>query len=559
MGQSAPAFDVLAPLQKSLRDRLSTVSPVSQVLLHLRGQDQTKIFQDARQAVLAWMSNRAGRMLPEAAWLGESFELVEIGAQNTAAVAINEPMYWTARLDDADKDIPMRVWTSEIAIGAAAHNEVVFGARLINVTRGESQPFASTVPGFVRQIVEAGNAYLDGRLLSQSPWLITQREDVHRLVWLLSSHCRTRDVIVLALPEGSSDPRQTAIPAEQICRRTLGAAHVAVISGDMSYLLTDIVGKEFSVFHRAVRTYRPGFNPDEQEPFLHPLTLPHRIEAFGQHGAKSFLEFLATQVLSNSVKGPEAERQFPSFANVRREAARMRLDAARARGQSEADLLELAEDEIDKLRTALDDQKTTGDGLLAAADEEISRLQSELQREQAHVQHLRQRVDGLKAKLRETDGHEADVPVIPDTLDNFEDWCARELSDAVAVLNRAHRGVKKSDYEDTELIFQAMLLLRDYYVPMRRNGGADVKAAFDARALELGIELSPSFAGPGHGEHDDEYVVDYGGRRRLLDLHLKKGNAREARHCFRLYFFWDDDQEQAVVGWLPSHLTTRAT
>jgi hypothetical protein len=202
------------------------------------------------------MSNRAGRRLPDAAWRGESFELVEVGAQNVAAVAVDAPMYWTARLDDADKDVPMRVWTTEIAIGAAAKNEVVFGARLINVTRGEQQPFVSTVPGFVRQIVEAGNAHLDSRLISPKPWLISDREDVHRLVALLSSRARSRDVVVLALPEGGTNPHQTAISAEEICRQTLGAVHVAVITSAMSYLLTDLVGKEFSVFHRGVRTYR---------------------------------------------------------------------------------------------------------------------------------------------------------------------------------------------------------------------------------------------------------------------------------------------------------------
>jgi hypothetical protein len=282
-------------------------------------------------------------------------------------------------------------------------------------------------------------------------------------------------------------------------------------------------------------------------------------EVFGEHGAQSYLKFLVAQVLSNSVKGPDAERQMPSFAVARQEIARLRIDAARERGQSDSDLLALAEEEIDKLRKALDDQKLTSDGLLAAADEEVELLRSGLQREQAQVQHLKQRVEGLKSRLRDVDGREADRPAIPETLDDFEEWCGRELSDAVVVLNRAYRGAKKSEYEDIDLIYNAMLLLRDHYVPMRRNGGTNLRDAFDARASTLGIELSRSFYGAGYGEHDEEYTVDYRGRKRLLDLHLKKGNAREPRHCFRLYFFWDDEEEQVVVGWLPSHLTTRAT
>jgi hypothetical protein len=552
-------FSALAPLRAQLRKSHSIVRPVSQVNLRIRGDDQEEAFRNARQAVLAWMSNRAGRKLPEAAWRGESFELVEVGAQNTAAVAIDQPLYWTARLDDADKDVPMRVWTTEIAIAAGTKGDVVFGARLINVTRGDDTPFTSTVPGFIRQVVDQGNAHLDGRLIEASPWLIAEREDVHRLVALLFSPNRTRDVIVLALPEGSADPRQTAIPAEVFTRRTLGAAHVAVITSEMSFLLTDIVGKEFSVFHQGIRTYRPRFDPEEQEPFYHPLAVPQRIASFGERGATSYLDFLAAQVLGNSVKGPDAEAQLPSFATVRRESTRMRIEAARAQGQSDTDLLALADEEIDKLRKALDDQKQTTDGLLKAADEETERLNTELQREQAQVNHLRQRVDALNAKLQHVGARAANQLVIPDSLDDFEEWCATELSGSVVVLNRAYRGVKKSDYEDTGLIYQAMLLLRDFYVPMRRSGGVDTRRGFEARCRALGLEFGPSFAGAGHGEHGDEYVVDYRTRRRVLDLHLKKGNSRETRLAFRLYFFWDDEEKQAVVGWLPSHLTTRAT
>ena len=50
-----------------------------------------------------------------------------------------------------------------------------------------------------------------------------------------------------------------------------------------------------------------------------------------------------------------------------------------------------------------------------------------------------------------------------------------------------------------------------------------------------------------------------GGKRVELDRHLKKGTNREPRYCFRLYFFWDDTTSQVVVGWLPSHLSTRAS
>ena len=122
---------------------------------------------------------------------------------------------------------------------------------------------------------------------------------------------------------------------------------------------------------------------------------------------------------------------------------------------------------------------------------------------------------------------------------------------------RAFRSLKKSRLEDTELIYKALILLRDHYVPARKDGSREHWKAFEKSCDELGLEEAPSITSTRAGEEGDEYYVDYQGISVLLDRHLKKGNDREPRYCFRLYFFWDEEQQQAVVGSLPSHLRTR--
>ena len=89
--------------------------------------------------------------------------------------------------------------------------------------------------------------------------------------------------------------------------------------------------------------------------------------------------------------------------------------------------------------------------------------------------------------------------------------------------------------------------------------GLSESALTKKRVEDLGLEEAPTFAGPRAGEEGDTYFVRYAGRRMELDRHLKKGNSREPRRCFRLYFFWDNDEQQVVVGWMPSHLDTRIT
>jgi hypothetical protein len=74
--------------------------------------------------------------------------------------------------------------------------------------------------------------------------------------------------------------------------------------------------------------------------------------------------------------------------------------------------------------------------------------------------------------------------------------------------------------------------------------------------IALGLEDRPSFSGDRAGEEGEEYKVLWGKRKRLLERHLKGNSSREERYCFRLYYFWDDETQQVVVGSFPAHLST---
>ncbi len=143
-------------------------------------------------------------------------------------------------------------------------------------------------------------------------------------------------------------------------------------------------------------------------------------------------------------------------------------------------------------------------------------------------------------------------------MEDLEVWAQTNLAGSVVIHSRAFRVARKSDFQNVALVYDALRMLRDYYVPMRRFGG-EYREKFEVQCEELGIEYSKSLSGSRYGEEGDAYLVDYAGQRRLLEWHLKSGSSRETRYGFRLYFFWDEDTEQAVVGWLPSHLPTRIT
>jgi hypothetical protein len=326
-----------------------------------------------------------------------------------------------------------------------------------------------------------------------------------------------------------------------------------VISGQAAFQLSDRVGREFSVFNQAVRTYRPGFDPDTEAPFAHPLGLADRIRNW-DGGPDAYRRFISSEVLRRTVEGPDALKRLPSFAEAKRTAAELRRRNAQQSGSSNDELLALAEDEIAQLKSDLASQGQESGELLEVAEAEREAAEAEVLRLQGTLYHLQQRLQSLES----AGGDATDVP-IPNDLDELEQWAATHLAGTVELHNRALRGAKDSEFEDVSVIYQALLLLRDYYVPMRRHGGAELRQAFDQRCQELGIEEQQSFSGNRAGEQGDTYFIRMGHRRVELDRHLKKGNSREPRYCFRLYFFWDDTTSQVVVGWLPSHLTTRAS
>ena len=104
----------LAPLATALRRKEALVQPISQVLVNLPRNPAA--FGKARDRVVGWMNDRAGRKLPQAAWEGRSFALDEIGSQRAEAVCLDAPRYWSARIDDADKDVASRTWTTEVSL-----------------------------------------------------------------------------------------------------------------------------------------------------------------------------------------------------------------------------------------------------------------------------------------------------------------------------------------------------------------------------------------------------------------------------------------------------------
>ena len=310
------------------------------------------------------------------------------------------------------------------------------------------------------------------------------------------------------------------------------------------------------MFNGAVRTYRTSFDPESDEPSRHPLALAQSIQNWPEGGKEGFADFLVRQALRASVASRQAmEDDLPPFITAQAISRRQAQEKAKKENKSNAELLELAVDENEALQKELQEQEEMCNGLLQTANREQRQVIEERDEARANAAKLRSRVICLEQVLK-AKGVKSEIET-PETFENLQEWESQHLSGAVVILNRAYRAAKKSRLENPKLAYQALLVLRDHYVPMRREGGHDKQKAYKAALGKLGLEESPSFSGARASEQRDKYVVQYEGRKRSLDKHLKRSNARDERYAFRLYFFWDEETRQVIVGWFPSHLPTR--
>jgi len=525
------------------------VQVASQVGLFVRGDE---IFRELQERVLKWGFDpkRNLRNIPQGAWEGETFEIDQDNSEQAEAVRLDQPRYWAFRLRERLKDTS-RIWTTEVGIAERSPTEAVVGVRLICAQRGGAEPIPRSIPSFVRGIAFTQESYLDGRRTSAEPWIVDSDQGVEDLIEFLEAPHRHHPVVVFATPEDSEDPDETAIPVRPFIRRVVGFAHVVVLTSDAAFALTDRLGREFSVYRQAVRTYNPGFDPTSDLPSDHPLASASRIADWGEGEDFTFTDFLVEQTLRITRPRDVLEREQPSFQHIKRIAAQQARETASAAGQSEAEILLLMDEE---LKAAKQEAEASLE-LALNADAERQQATSELRQVKASYMALQQRLDALLAE-----GKANNQVDIPGGLDAAENWARTHLSGQVEIHPRAIKALRDSDFRDPAFVYKVLLMMRDYYVPMRRIGGIEFKNAFDQKLAELGLENTPCFAQQNKAKQfGGEYFVRYQDSKRELDWHLKGSDSRDGRLGFRLYYFWDAETARVVVGYLPGHLSNDIT
>jgi hypothetical protein len=522
------------------------------------------LYKGSVAAMLAWIKKKLPVPLSSEAKGGSSFR-IELPGQWVEAVEIPELGIWTLRLEQPDAPfkgrsaVAGRTWTTDLAI-VRRETGLEFGCRVSCASLAYSdEPIALTRP---RIVVDLANAVglNDVRPLSGKPWLIESEADLFELRAFLLNPARTLPVTMLTEP----DKKQVLVPVadyvidpHDLALKTQGLAHIVMMPSAWGFRWTQLMGKRWTAYYGAVITYRPGMNVEEDPPYVHPKVLLDHI-LFWRHreleGEKAFSEFLIDKAFSHSAAKPEHWKGLHFLLDARTK----QTELARQKAGAEADWQKLYLDEISALKAQTVELEAEAEKFNDDA------MQAGRERDDAVEENRRLRyfIDSLRESLRVKDGSDPDDAIpIPGTYEDLPTWVATHLMGRLVLHSRALQALKDAAYEDPQVVYRALLLLANEYRGARMGLGGS-KDAFDEKANELHLRCSGSIDQTRAYQEGETYFVrfPYGSsRKRFLETHLRRGSTKDDRHCLAIYFFWDDETRQVVVGWLPSHLDNRMT
>ena len=586
------------------RPRIQTTYQL-QAELGGRIMDGDAAFIGAQQEILGWLAEKAPVELPAEAAQGISFILEDHG-QRIECLAISENGVWSCRLSHPDAGMgdaippePGRHWVTELCLRKLA-DKVLFGIHVTcSMLRDDYQPLIYTRPAIVRNLARR-TGLRQVRDLRNEPWNITTPEDVDALEKLLLSPERLMPVIVISQPDKkrwslSPNCPVYVVDTLRIAKDAQAIAHVAKLSYEMGFEWTKRVGMQWAVFDGAVRMYNPGLNFDEDSLQSHPL---YRKDLIWYHkyneqcGPHAFEAQLTDNARASNVRGRWVAPELMTVAQARlleselnaahsREHAKAKEDAfleAMAKltaiekeksvaSETAAQMRELAAAK-DSAIQSLNTRITALEIVLKAAEEDNQKWSDEAyqaDKDREHYVHqntaLRNQIAALRASLESKTGEAADKDIeIPENYDELESWADRHLAGRLELHPRTRRSLKKACYEDVKLVYRCLLALANEYRNMKL--GACEMAVWEGAMNELGVKCSGSIDRSRAGAEGETYFVEYplgSTNKEFLELHLRKGRARDAHLCLAIYFFWHEETRQVVVGWLPSHLDNQLT
>jgi hypothetical protein len=332
-------------------------------------------------------------------------------------------------------------------------------------------------------------------------------------------------------------------------------AHVVKLSRRASWAITNQFGRENSTFNGSTRLYRTRFDPTNGNPFDHPFWVNRDNSVAGR---AERLSQVVQQITSASLSAFTGDDDFPRYEEVRRAAAEAVFIQAKETGADERDLLELYEQENERLRSAISVQKAEHDEAIQLASDELKRaegIRDEVLSERAV---LRMRVASLEAAIRERGQIVQSEPLT--SYEVISEWSQKHLTGSVWLSRKAIRETEKNgQFEDIQFFGCALLMLRDVFVPMKRAPGKALHLHYQQRLHDFNLTDELCFAQRGAIKGYPEYKVTYCDGEYWCENHIKFGGGTDPKKFFRIYYHWHEGDSVLLIGHMPTHLDNKLT
>jgi hypothetical protein len=507
----------------------------------LAGNDPEKSANASRAAILKWAAGKTTGALPKEAWNFDSFEHFA-GGRNCSAVRLKNEAEdtWVIRVEDPDKGVAQRIWTIEAAVVVAGGN-AKFSLRLIVGSPEAWLDVEPAVPSVVRHVIsEPGLAVGNFSKLPATPVTIRTDEHFSLLINGLLDPMRKLPIIVLSVPSGAADEFKPAFDARELAKAVAGLALVVILPAKFGWDLTYRFGKRLSVYEGAARVYLPGFTQDANPFGGHELVLPNP-EASNTQGLKRLRWVAAT----GSVRRLELGIDVVSFTQIKLRNLELRKAELASRRGDKKEQITAAYEQI----ALLEEQVREAEYWQG----EFSRLQSqEQERAETAENQLRAagfRIQQLLAELKAAGASPDQRTRLPEDWNNFIDWCDEQLAGRVLLSPQARDGIHNAQFEDPAAAARCLRWLANEYRDARVEGAGK---SLNEWSIEAGIKNAHSGS--------DEFDFQWQGKTWRVEWHIKNGgNTREPRRCLRIYYFWDDGSQQAVIASMPAHLRSGAS
>ena len=342
--------------------------------------------------------------------------------------------------------IPGRTWTTDIGFTRGT-DEIAVGIRTFcaSLPYSSDEPIAMTRPRIVLELAKRFRMR-DQRMLSRDAWKLNSDNDLLCLSELLVNKNRKLPVVLLTQPDKSKMHVQVSdymLDPSNLANRCCGVAHIVQLPWELGYKWTQMIGKQWSVYLGAVRTYHPGFDPDNDSPIHHPSTYAEKIlfwkmQGDDRAGELQFTDFLVQRLFESGVFRRIDWKNVIFVPDARTKHA----EVMRSNVTNTDELKQLYEIEIDSLNQKVIESEKEAEEW----SDDATRTAKERDQYKDENRLLRFQIESLRQALSERSGGTGgDGISIPATYEDLPEWVEKNLAGRVVLHSRAHRGLKDAN------------------------------------------------------------------------------------------------------------------